>query len=444
MAFEVRCPDCRTKLRLSEAPPPGEEIECPKCSVVFAVPDRETAEDRPRKKKAKAAVASPAKTEAKPSGDKPKGNDAAPPKKRKSKKKKSNPAVLFGSIGGGVLVLLLMVGYMVHLQTRQPAAISMMTFLPDDANTAGGINLEQFRNYQVIYKDIDALQIVWPDRSQGTLSKAFESDFIDLVEYLVWGDRHGGGADPADTVVIRGKKDFNQAALAKLGGREETVNGVKVYTAILNDIPGRTSAQEVKVFSPNSRVIVVTNSRISAANLQKMVRGNTGDDGFVARMGPLGKQTCKGTVWRFEFFDRSKPVEVSGKTGVYTSLLGLNAPGGEYDPGRIQGYGYRGSLGSRSIRFEADLWCLNPEQAAKAAENYNKSELSKGDEGQTPGWWLGFAQHIFSEKIISLQILSNLRFTASGELFIVRTEGDLKKLQDRIRSWGGQVHPKPR
>ena len=41
MAVELRCPDCRAKLRLKAAPEAGTEVECPKCGTVFPAPEPE-------------------------------------------------------------------------------------------------------------------------------------------------------------------------------------------------------------------------------------------------------------------------------------------------------------------------------------------------------------------------------------------------------------------
>ena len=44
MAVELRCPDCRAKLRLPDEPEPGSDVECPECNAVFPAPDPDTGE----------------------------------------------------------------------------------------------------------------------------------------------------------------------------------------------------------------------------------------------------------------------------------------------------------------------------------------------------------------------------------------------------------------
>ena len=66
MAFDIRCPECKAKLRLDEAPDPDTPIECPLCGSQFAAPDQAPAADGKPAKKA-----------------------GGPPKRKKAKKKRT-------------------------------------------------------------------------------------------------------------------------------------------------------------------------------------------------------------------------------------------------------------------------------------------------------------------------------------------------------------------
>src|SRR6185437_4253667 len=97
MSVELRCPDCRAKLRLPEEPEPGSEVECPECNAIFPAPDLETGEtpDARPKKKAKSGDGKPAEKKPKAAGGKDKT-----PRKRKAKKKETNTAALIAVIAG--------------------------------------------------------------------------------------------------------------------------------------------------------------------------------------------------------------------------------------------------------------------------------------------------------------------------------------------------------
>src|SRR5262249_55135349 len=110
MAVELRCPECRAKLRLPVAPEADSEIECPKCGHVFPTDENvvhagsaDAADDKPKKKKSTSddADEKPKKDEKK--GDKAAGEGAKKPKKRKWKKKQTNKVAMWAVIGGAVL-----------------------------------------------------------------------------------------------------------------------------------------------------------------------------------------------------------------------------------------------------------------------------------------------------------------------------------------------------
>src|SRR5262245_46560979 len=108
MAVELRCPDCRAKLRLSEDPEPGTEVECPECNAVFPAPDPDTGETPDaREKKAKTK-------------DKPKFAKDRAPRKRKAKKKETNKSALTIVIVGAVLFVSLVVGLLIWYFSRKP------------------------------------------------------------------------------------------------------------------------------------------------------------------------------------------------------------------------------------------------------------------------------------------------------------------------------------
>src|SRR5262245_39399376 len=113
MAVELRCPECRAKLRLSAAPEEGSEIECPKCGHVFPAPrdstagKRDESADEPRKKGGDADTAT--KTAKKPN----KSADPQAPRRRKLKKRKSNRYLLVGVIVGGLMLLGTFIGAIV-------------------------------------------------------------------------------------------------------------------------------------------------------------------------------------------------------------------------------------------------------------------------------------------------------------------------------------------
>lgn len=463
MAVEFRCPDCRAKLRLAEAPPPGEEMECPKCGNVFVAP-KASAEERPAKKpkpagddgdapRKKKKKKKPAGDSAKPAGegDKPKpkpGEGGA--KKRRLKKKKSNPAVMVGAIIGGVVAMVLVIVVLYVILGKSAVADSMMAHMPDDTVGAKGIYLGQLQRYPVFYKNFEGA-IGLQDaalRGKDSISKALGEDFVDQIDYII----HGVGG--SETLVFRTKKVFDPALLDKLGGQADTVEGIKVYTVkAYNELPGEFnfSLGSVKIFAPNNRMIVVVQAKVPSDKLQKMVKGNSAEGSFASKTKGLGKRVTKGTLWAFEL---GTAVGADGKDTPF-SLLGegiagnkaapglipksKGSEGGEYDPGPLQGRGTRISLGAKSLRMEVVYWCKSSDQASTDLDRWNKSKLSKGDEDTPPQWWGTYMTNAFGEKILIAQILSSLSFSASGELLLIKAEADVGKLQYKLASLGAII-----
>src|SRR3954468_7194686 len=99
MAVELRCSDCRAKLRLKEAPEAGTEVECPKCGTVFAAPEPE--EEAPKESTEKESA-----EKKEPKAKKKDKAAAGTPKRRRAKKRETSKVALFAVIGAGVFMLL--------------------------------------------------------------------------------------------------------------------------------------------------------------------------------------------------------------------------------------------------------------------------------------------------------------------------------------------------
>src|SRR5947209_5377944 len=118
MAVEFRCPECRAKLRVPEAPDPGDDVECPKCAHVFPAPDLDDGDGRAKKT---ATAVLPPKTEAKPKAEAKKEFEKVTPRRKKAKKKKTNPALLAGIVVGGLVFIGLVTALLVWYTRRAPA-----------------------------------------------------------------------------------------------------------------------------------------------------------------------------------------------------------------------------------------------------------------------------------------------------------------------------------
>ena len=450
MAVEFRCPECRAKLRLSEAPEPGEEVECPKCNHVFPAPDVEPngrpaaarkktrpaddeADDRPRKKKSAGDGADedrPAekKSEFKAPVEQPKEGKR---KKRKFKKQKTNKGLLVGVVVGGLVVLGLIVGLLVWYLGRKSAAAEMMAYLPEDANHAIGLNVGHLQKYPEFYKTVER---TWDNttfkRSADALAKALGQDTNDMIDYMVTGFGPSGFA-----YVLRTKKEFDQGAISKLpGAKSYSADGVTYYTA--DDVGGAYGG--LKVFAPTNRIVVFAQSGIRDDLVKKMLKGNSADPDktILGRTGPLAKRMTRGTWWIISDTKIAAPPPPAQGQGP----LG----GGGDNPAEMQkvfsdnassakAWGFKASAGSKEIRFELVLWCRDAEAAGELAKKWKESEIAKGDEGEPPRWFKTAIQR-FGDRKVGQDIMANIGFTSSGELFVARTAVDTKNIMAGINS----------
>jgi hypothetical protein len=185
MAVELRCPDCRAKLKLKTAPDPGTEIECPKCGTVFPAPEPEPEpEDEAPKEKAEKREKKGKKTKTK----KPKaGAESNAPRKRKIKKRETSKTALIAVISAGVLMLMTVGGVLIWYFTRTPKSVEMMLYVPEDAQMAMGMNLGHAQKYPEFYKGVANMHAGSDYKAAGdAIAKAAGiADMDAMTDYVV-------------------------------------------------------------------------------------------------------------------------------------------------------------------------------------------------------------------------------------------------------------------
>ncbi len=474
MAVELRCPDCRAKLRLQEAPDAGTEVECPKCGTVFAAPEPETAgddDDAPKKKKKPARNDSDDTDEKPTKGAKGKskeddadekkekkekktkkksksGADANAPRKRKAKKNKTSKVALFAVLGIGLFMLIGVGGMLLWFFARTPKSIEMMYYLPEDCDTVQGLNLGHAQKYPEFYKTLSTSFKDTEFKVAGdTLAKTLkvgdgESPGDALIEYIVFGSARSGSA-----TVIRTKEDIDGAGLAKLPGAETKSLGGQTYY-LANGFKG---GGKVRVFAPTSRLIVycpANAAELSEAVFQKMLNGHgdSKEKTVGVRAGELGKRVTKGTFWSMIVYAGEKKPPAGPQPGA----VGPDGnPPAEDEKAQLdrtvsealggsKGMGFKASIGSREVRFEVIVWCSDSETSSSMTKKWKESELGKGDEGTPPRWWKTNVDGLGNKKI-GAQLLANLGFGSSGELFYAKSAVETSDLKDAIGSMANKI-----
>src|SRR6185312_15535598 len=153
MSVELRCPDCRAKLRLQESPEPGTEVECPECNAVFPAPELDAEEGAELRRKKKPAKKTEEAAQKPKETGKPK--DKGAPRKRKAKKKETNRTALILVIAGAVIFLALVVSLLLWYFMRTPPSYEMMNYLPEEATEAIGLNIGHMSKYAEFMKLVE-------------------------------------------------------------------------------------------------------------------------------------------------------------------------------------------------------------------------------------------------------------------------------------------------
>lgn len=435
MAVELRCPDCRARLKLKSAPEPGSEVECPECYAVFSAPDgladdgppapraeRPAGDDggRPRKKRREKAPKA--------------GRDPNTPRKRRAKKKETNKALLTMLIVGGVMFLALVIGMLVWFFSRKPAAFELMNYLPPDSTSVSGANIGHVRKYVEFYKKFESnVNDTGFKRASDAAAKAVGADTADFLDYEVEGSNTKG----EQAIVIKSKAPFDAGLLSKLpGAKAGTADGRTYYTA--DAIPGVFGGGRVRVFSPSPRLVVFSPESVSQGTFNKMISGNAGDpdNAVPGRLGALAKRASRGTAWGIIVFDNNNRPKEPDKKGDG----GGGGGSGEYQT-QVAGssksakaFGFKASLGSRHVKFEAILQFGDSEAAQSLVTKFRDSPLAKADDASLdpPRYWKQFEQSVVGNRKVGTELYSTLGAKSSGDLFILYAESETMTLMDAV------------
>jgi hypothetical protein len=428
MAVKLRCPECRAELKLKTAPEAGTEVECPKCGSSFEAPDTEAESEKAELvKQLKGAKDKDEK--AKPKAAAKGGGKPAPqqPKKRKAKKRETSKGALIGAICAALFMLVTVTATLIWFFNRVPQSVEMLHYVPEDAQTAVGVNVSHATKYPEFYKSASGAYGGQQFRLAGdAIGKAAGKENMEgWVDRVIVATSTANGA----SIVFRSKEPFDEAALGKLPGAQKTGNFYTVPSV------GR-------VFAPTNRIVVVAPANVTQGAFTKMLNGHgdNKDKTLGTRMGALGAKVTRGTFWRLTLFDGgSRPAAPPKKDAAGGDDTAQQRAQAEYDTvNGTKGYGVKASLGSRDVRFELDVWYADGDKSSSTSKKWRESELAKGDEGNTPKWFKE-GSNTFGDKKVAAQLLNNLSFGTYGDVFYARTAVVLTELQQTAAASMGEV-----
>jgi hypothetical protein len=449
MAVELRCPKCKTKLRLNMEVGPDMDIGCPECGHVFEVEENMVGAGAKASKKAKKGEAEidededEKKPEKKPAAAEPKK-----PKKRKAKKRKTNPKVMIAIITGVVLVVGTVAGVLIWFFTKKSSFESMMTYLPDDCQTVFGLNIGHAQKYPMFYETCQTQFANTGFKEAGdVMAKALGSQKMDdVTDRLIQGVGSSGGVR-VEATVFRTKEEFDQTLLSKIPGAQKyTAEGVDYYT--IPPLP-RLGYPAPRVFAPTNRLVVFCSGAIPETKFRAMLTGNKDnlDNTAYVKSGRLGKQTIRGTLWQFMINDDAPRLSPHRRQPIFAQGAGGdNEEAKEFavDMGTLssaaKGMGLKLSVGSREVKGEWLIQYGDSDAASNMYKKWRDKEWVKDDEKNPPRYWKTLGNISGIGKTAENVLRDGLYFKSSGELFIAGTsvETTLFSVSSVINTFAGQ------
>ncbi len=390
MAFDIRCPECKARLRLDEAPDPDTPIECPRCGSQFSAPDE-------------AAPPAQSARPGRPAGDrKLKGKM---PRKRKVKKQKTNPVVLVAAIVFGFATLIGVGVLMVWMLNRAGKVEEMLTYVPDSCNWARGVNVSQLARYPGYKAEVDKFMTAPVVSAANELAQAAGHDPATFVDYLVIAKNKGGGGS-STMYVFRTQKSFKPDVLgANLVGA--TPQGDGTYR-LAGAAPGVLSGATVHM--PTKRLVVVI-----PPDAQSMVGGSlAGKNGragtFAGQLDTTARMVIRGSIW---LVIRA----TGGEKGYISDLTALVNQ--DFKPVADQGknsttFGLWTTPGGSGVRVGAAMQCASSKDADDLARTIREGPLGKADESE-PTNQLRTAWRVSTDKKAWSEFMQYVRFRSKGD-----------------------------
>ena len=370
MAFDLRCPGCRAKLRFDEPPPKGEIIECGKCEKSFPSPTRGAYTET--RDSAKASTAKDVATGRKP---KPEAAEAQKPKAYIQKERVHfNPLILLAIVGS--LMLLLILGLFlpwIFFIASAAQTQSIVASIPENYNTIRGVNVKAMRNVPKVKGEQDKYfdsgsYAIFADVN-GKLDIANETN---LVYYVV--ARDANTAAPVLHYYLY-KKGFDRS---KLGGGEAIdvqLGGKATVAMALTDrlVVVAENSKNIGGFSSTAKTIL--------GNVGRKFQ-NPGAENTMTATGETGRLSTRGQVWAIY----REVGSLKGYLGAQGEAVKEDAPMLDLVKAMSQSkvFATWTSFGGAGIRFGAAIELGSKEDSKSLVKNMKAGALGKADDSEIP------------------------------------------------------------
>jgi predicted Zn finger-like uncharacterized protein len=347
MAFDVRCPSCKAKMRFEDdaLPKRGDPIDCPKCHQTFPAPSPNAFEEQKKE-------------------EKPKADDA--PKKKKPRTVEAVPRTYFNHwllllITGGLMSILIAVLSVVWVVVAKAAkAEDMMACVPDNFNVIRGVNLKSLRNYPGVQANGDK--------------------FYDAEAQGIYAEAAGKlGLAPGDIVYYVCAREAGSNAVLHLFATKPSFD-----PSGLGDGQPVNLSRGVIATAPTRYLIVAASGRNANATLTTAAQNarSKPSDGMHTKIGTTGKLATRGQIWTvFRNEGTLKGWLAAGSEAIKEdgSLTKLRT-----SMGQASVLATWVSFGSNGTRMAAGLELEDSKAASDLVQDMKKGPLGKADESEPP------------------------------------------------------------
>lgn len=352
MAFDVRCPSCKAKMRFEEGEVPkrGELIDCPKCGTTFPAPSASAYEEK--------------------KADEPKPADK--PKKAKANKiVEAVPRTYFNHwlllliVGGVMFVLTITFTVVWVIVARAAKAEDMLATIPDNYNVLRGVNLKALRNYPGVksngdkYFDQDAKALY------NEAAKKLNLDETDLGYFIV-------AREAKSNAVLYLFATIPEFKPADLG------DGKAVSL-------GSSRHPDAMVVCPNRWLIAVAYGGGNESSVLTTVAENARSkprDGMQSKVGTTGRMAIRGQMWSIYRDSGSLKGWMGNGAEAIKSDGGLSKL--QESLGKASVIATWVSFGSSGVKFGAGMELPSSADASALVLDMKKGPLGKSDESEPP------------------------------------------------------------
>jgi hypothetical protein len=349
MAFDVRCPACKAKMRFDDPPKRGEEIECPKCNQTFAVPSASAFEEK--------------KPEAAKKADEPKQAKA-------NKVVEAVPRTYFNHwlllliVGGLMFVLTTTLTVVWVIVARAAKAEDMLATVPDNYNVIRGVNVKALRNYPGVKQNGEKFYTADAKAAYDVAAKKLGLDENDLGYFIVARD---AGSDSV-LYLFATVPEFKPADLG---------DGQAVGL-------GWASHPEAMVVCPTRWLIAVSYGGNPSGVLSTVAQNarSRPRDGMHIKVGTTGRLALRGQVWAI-FRDAGSLKGWIGNGSEALKEDGTLAKLKE-SMGKASVLATWVSFGSSGVKFGAGMELPTSSDADALVADMKKGPLGKADDSEPP------------------------------------------------------------